>query len=148
MYDQILDTFRKAAESTLQMQQEMFRNWTQQWTQNAVSAAMPALPHLGTAWLDQLRALQKTWSSSVTEMLNKHRQALDAQYKAGIDTIDQAFKVGEARTPEQFRKLTEELWKHSFDTFRTLTEAQMRDFQGAADKWLETVSKGMSAVKV
>ena len=69
-------------------------------------------------------------------MLNKHRETLDAQYRAGIRTIEDAFRVGEAKDPEQFRKLTEELWRHSFECLKTVAEAQMRDFQAAMQKWL------------
>ena len=53
----------------------------------------------GAAWLEQLSAAQKKWAETVTEMLNKHRETLDAQYKAGIRTIEEAFKVGEAKDP-------------------------------------------------
>jgi hypothetical protein len=75
-------------------------------------------------------------------MLDKHREALDAQYKAGIKTIEDAFKVAEAKDPEHFRKLSEELWKHSFDALKKVVEDQSREFQGAMTKWFELVSQG------
>ena len=31
MFDRVLEGFRKASESTLQMQQDLFKSWTQQW---------------------------------------------------------------------------------------------------------------------
>ena len=31
MNDQMFDTFRKASESSVQLQQEMLKQWTQQW---------------------------------------------------------------------------------------------------------------------
>ena len=40
MYDQVLDNFRRATESTMQLQQELFKNWTHQWMQ---SPAMPVI---------------------------------------------------------------------------------------------------------
>jgi hypothetical protein len=148
MYDQVLDTFRKAAESTMQLQQEMFRNWTHQWTQMPMTTA-PAGMNLGMGWVDQIRAFQKTWGAQVTEMLSKHREALDTQYKAGIKTIAEAFKVTDARDPEHFRRLTEELWKQSFETLKTLSESQTREFQTVSEKWFEVVSKGVQqATKV
>ena len=93
-----------------------------------------ALP--GGALLEQLSAAQKKWGETVTEMLNKHRETLDAQYKAGIRTIEDAFKVGEAKDPQQFRRLTEELWKQSFECLKTVAESQMRDVQAAMQKVL------------
>ena len=149
MYDQVLDTFRKAAESTMQLQQEMLRNWTQQWTHMPAGMMPSGSAAMGMPWVDQIRGLQKTWAAQVTEQMSKHREALDAQYKAGIKTIAEAFKVGEARDPEHYRRLTEELWKQSFETLKTLSETQMKDFQAASEKWFETVSKGVQqATKV
>ena len=69
----------------------------------AGGSAMP-----GAAWLEQLSEAQKKWGETITDMLNKHRESLDAQYKAGIRTIEEAFKVGEAKDPQQFRRLTED----------------------------------------
>src|SRR5262249_36793480 len=133
MFDVILDNYRKAAESTMKLQQDMLRNWTTQWPQmfGAQGFGFPvfgsspsgsALP--GGAWLEQMSAFQKKWGETVTEMLNKHRETLDAQYRAGIHTIEEAFKVGEAKDPQQFRRLTEELWRQSFECLKTVAESQ------------------------
>ena len=102
----------------------------------------------GAAWLEQLSAAQKKWADTVTEMLNKHRETLDAQYKAGIRTIEDAFKVGEAKDPQQFRRLTEELWKQSFECLNTVVESQMRDVQAAMQKCYEVASKSAAGMKV
>jgi hypothetical protein len=157
MFDVILENYRKAAESTMKMQQDMIRNWTMQWphmfggqgfgfpTLGGVGGTS-ALP--GAAWLEQLSEAQKKWADSVTDMLNKHRESLDAQYRAGIRTIEEAFKVGEAKDPQQFRKLTEELWKQSFECLKTVAEAQVRDVQTAMQKWYEVASKASAGIKV
>ncbi len=103
MFDQILDNYRRAAETTMQFQQTMLRSWFQQ--QMPPMFGMPGngipgfnLPN-GGAVLEQMHAAQKKWSDTVTGMLTKHRELLDAQYKAGIATIEDAFKVGEAQRP-------------------------------------------------
>ena len=144
MFDQVLDNLRKATDSTIHLQQEMFRQWFQQWTQ------VPGIPTPGTmivnSWADQVHAFQRKWSQTVADMLNKHRETLDSQYRAGIRTIEDAFRVGEAKDPAQFRKLTEELWRSSFDCMKTVMEAQLRDFQTATEKVFEAVSKGGEAV--
>ena len=152
MFDQMTETFRKATESTLQLQQEMFRNWTSQWSQ-AAGVAVPGTSAAtgvatGAAWMEQVHAFQKAWSNQVTDLMNRHRDALDTQYREGIRTIEDAFRVGEAKDPEQFRRLTEQLWRQSFDALRSMSEAQTRDFQAAAEKWFESASKVATAAKV
>jgi hypothetical protein len=144
MFEQVMDTFRKATESTVQMQQQMLRQWTQQWPQ------MPGIPTIGfgAPWLEQFQAFQKQVASSVTDLLKKHRETLDSQYSAGIRTIEEAFRVGEAKDPAQLKHLTEELWKQSIECLKTTSESQMKEFQLVVEKWIETVSKGAAAAKV
>lgn len=136
-----MDNYRKAAETTLQMQQELFQQWTKQWGQ-AAPGSIPGAEVLGARWFDQFDAFRRKFSTTVSDVLNKHRETLDTQYRAGIRTIEDAFRVGEAKDPEQYRKLVEELWRQSFECLKTVVEAQMRDLQAASEKWLEVVSKG------
>jgi hypothetical protein len=157
MFDMILDNYRKAAESTMKLQQEMLRNWTMQWPQMygaqmfglpLTGSTIPGAAMPGAAWLEQLSEAQKKWADTVTEMLTKHRETLDGQYKAGIRIIEDAFKVGEAKDPQQFRRLTEELWRQSFECLNTVVESQMRDVQEAMQKTYEVASKGAAGLKV
>lgn len=143
MFEQILDNYRKAAESTMQFQQTMMRNWTSQWPQ------MPGLglPNPGAAWMEQVHAAQRKWGETVVGMLDKHRETLDAQYRAGIRIIDDAFRTGEAKDPEQFRRLTEELWRHSFEALKSVTEDQIRECQSVMKKWFDLVSQGANGQK-
>ena len=151
MFDMILDNYRKATESTMKLQQEMLRNWTTQWPHmfglpnRACHFRARTMP--GGEWLEKFGAAQKKWGETVIEMLNKHRETLDAQYKAGIRTIEDAFKVGEAKDPQQFRRLTEELWKQSFECLNTVVESQMRDVQAAMQKCYEVASKSAAGMK-
>jgi len=152
MSDEILDSYRKAAESAMRLQQDMLRCWTMQWPQ-MYGAQMFGLSRTaaltpGAAWLEQLGTAQKKWAETVAEMLNKHRETLDARYKAGIRTIEDAFRVGEAKDPQQSRRLTEELWRQSFECLNTVVESQMRDVQGAMQEWYEVASKGAAGMTV
>ena len=99
------------------------------------------------SWPEQYQKAQKKLGETITDMLNKHRETLDAEYRAGIRTIEDAFRVGEAKDPEQFRKLTEELWRQSYECLKGLAEAQMRDVQAVMQKWFELASKGAGAAK-
>jgi hypothetical protein len=145
MFDQVVDTFRKAIDSSMQIQQEMFRQFVQQWSQ------VPGAPTPGSViantWADQVHAIQRKWAQTITDLLNRHREVLDSQYRAGIRTIEDAFRVGEAKDPEQFRKLTEELWRQSFDSMKTVIETQIRDLQAVTQKGFESVTKGITAGK-
>jgi hypothetical protein len=133
MLDQVLDNFRKASETTMQIQQEMLKKWMGQW---------PTTPATdGNAWAEQAQTFQKRWLESVTEIMNQHREKLDAQYKAGIAAIEDAFRVTEAKTPEDYRRMTEDLWKKSFETLKSSAETQIQDFQKAVEKWFELAAK-------
>ncbi len=131
----------------------MFQQWTRQWSQLPIPGAPAQTPALkaavgNTRNEQQSPAFPQHLAEAVTDMLTKHRETLDAQYRAGIRTIEDAFRVVEAKDPEQFRKLAEELWRQSFESLKTVTETQLRDFQAVAEKGIEVLSKGMSAAKV
>lgn len=135
MLDQVLENFRKASESTMQLQQDLFQKWTSQWPTTS-----PA-PAGNTAWAEQAQAFQKRWLESVTDIMTKHREKLDTQYKAGIRAIEDAFRVTEAKTPDDYRRMTEELWRKSFDSMKNSAETQIHDFQKAVEKWFELMPK-------
>jgi hypothetical protein len=141
MFDQILENYRRATESSMLFQQMMLRNWTEQWPQ-AFGVTMPkaSLP-------EQVYNIQKKLGETISEMLNKHRETLDAQYRAGIVAIEDAFRVAEAKDPQQFRKLTEELWRHNYECLKGLAESQMRDIQAVMQKWFELATEGAAVVK-
>lgn len=130
MVDQIFDSFRKASESSLHMQQEMFKYWTQHWN---------AVPQASTASGDAARNVQKKWVELGVELLDKHRASLDSTYAAGIQLIEQAFHTTEAKSPEDYRRLAEELWRKLFDTYKSQSEAQWNAFQQWSTKSAEVV---------
>jgi hypothetical protein len=146
MIDQVFESFRKASESTLQMQQELFKQWTSQWSAvvpmaAAPTAATPTAAGTPAAWTEQAQTFQKRWLDTVTELMNKHRESLDAQYRAGIKAIEEIFKVADAKSPEDYRRLTEELWRRGFESIKSSTESQIRDFHAAMQKWIELMAR-------
>ena len=126
MFEQLIDGVRKASESSLHMQQEMFRNWTRLWSS--------AAPGGGGVSGDWNRASQKRWLELGLEMLGKHREALDATYKSGIQLIEQTFRVTDAKSPDDYRKVVEDLWRKLFDLQKGQAENQLRDFQSWFEK--------------
>jgi hypothetical protein len=134
MFEQVLDSFRRASESSLQTQQEMFKQWTQQWL--SAPLAMPVV-----ASGDGAKNAQKRWLELTLEVLNKHRATLDATYSSGIQVIEQMFRVTEAKSPEDSRRLVEEIWRKLFDTLKGQSETQLRDFQKWAEQSFELAQK-------
>jgi uncharacterized protein YwqG len=137
-FEQAMENFRKTAEVGLGMQQEMMRQWSTSWPGAGMGMSM-ATPQ--TAWLEKMREFQKQWSQTVSDLMRKHREVLDNQYRSAIESLEEAFRVGQARDPEQFRQRTEELCRRSLECLRETSEAQMKEFQEATAKWMEMLGK-------
>jgi hypothetical protein len=133
MLDQMFETFRKASESSLQMQQEMFKQWTQQWPTMPLNAA-----GVSAEWV---RTFQKRWIEFVTDSLTKHRESIDSMYKTGIQVIERSCHLTEARTPDEYRRMVEDLWRKLFTIYKDQSESQLRDFQKGVEKWFEVLPK-------
>ena len=127
MFDQFFESFRKASESSLQAQQDLFKSWTQQW---------PTTP-FGSGATSDWTDVQKRWLEGASEALNKHRALVDTTYKSGIEVIEHTFRFTEARSPEDYRRLVEELWRKLTDTFKAQSESQYREIQNATEKWID-----------
>jgi hypothetical protein len=130
--DQIFENLRRASMSTLQMQQEMVKQWTQQWPWpvNAASGAV-----------DWSQRLQKRWLEFASESLNRHRESLDAMYKLAVQVIEQSSRLSETKNPEDYRRDVEELRNKTFEIFKEQSEAQLREFQKTVEKWFDVVVK-------
>jgi hypothetical protein len=169
MVDKILENYSKAVESTLKLQQEMLRSLTMQWppfgTQtselpvtgtstpaSATPASASATPASASAtpaaWLEQLRTAQKKCAEAVGDMLKRHQETLDEEYRAGIRAIDDVFRLGKASDPEQLRRLSEELWRRNCEVLKTAVTSQMHDVQSVMQKWYEAARVGAAGTKV
>jgi hypothetical protein len=125
MFDQLIDGVRKASESSLQMQQEMFKQWTRLFAGTPVDAGAQG---------EWGRVSQKRWLELGVEMMNRHREAVDAIYKSGIQVIEQTFQVSEAKSADEYRRMVEDLWRKLFDLQKEQSESQFRDFQTFYEK--------------
>ncbi len=131
MFDQLFTDWERAAEASRQMQQEMFRHWTQPW--------MSALSNAGTG--AESRVLQKRWMEFVIDMLNRQRESIDATYQSGVRLLEHVLRTSQATSPEDYRQLTEELWRQMMDSFKTQSEAQLREFQKWAEEFFDMAQK-------
>src|SRR4051812_44136572 len=125
MFDQFLDSFRQASESTLHAQQDLLKQWSQQWL-----TAPPIATGRSAEWG---REFQQRWVELTIDALNKQRESLDASYKAGIQIIEKTLRLSDAKSADDRRQLAEELWKNLLETLKTQYESQFQEFQ----KWTE-----------
>jgi hypothetical protein len=121
MFDQFVESFRKASESSMQAQQDWFKQWTQEWFNPA--------PTPTTASTEWGRTFQKRCVDLTVEILNKQRESFDAGFKATIQAIEELFGASEAKSPEDYRRTTEELWRKLFENFRSQCETQLQELQ-------------------
>jgi hypothetical protein len=134
MFDQAFESLRKATESSIALQQEMFRKWMGLWPGISVS----------TFPFSELQKFQKKWIEVVGELLKKQNESLETQFKAGLQNIEDAFRLPEIKDPEVLRVKIVELWQKTFDYLRQSSEMHMRDFQNAVCKWAELMTKGVA----
>lgn len=132
MFDQMMDGFRKATESSLQIQQEVFKQW------------MSAQPNMNGVSADGTRTIQKRWMELTLEMLNKHRASIDAMYATGIQAIEQSFRVTEAKSSDEYRRIVDDLWRKLFDTLKGQLETQFRDVQRWSEQSFDIAQKAQS----
>lgn len=136
MYEQLFDTYRKTSESWLQMQQDMFKSVVQQGL---------STPPGGTAGAtDWNRTFQKRWLELAVEILNRHRESLDAMYRSMIQLVEQTSRVSEAKSSEEGRRVVEDLWRKWFESVKSQSEAQFRDAQAWAGKSIEIVQSAQA----
>lgn len=132
MFDPLFDSMRKATETTIHMQQEMFKKWLALWPGVATPPLQP----------EQFQQFQKRWAETVNDLIKQRRESTEAIFKAGLENIEMTFKLGEVKGVEELRAKTAELWQKYFDCLRQAYEVQVRDFQTGMVRWGELMMKG------
>jgi hypothetical protein len=130
--EDVFQNIRRAAEANLKMHQEIFHQWSHLWP----------YPTPQSIWIDKLRDFQKQFSTTVSDLVRKHRGVIDKQYQAAIESLDAALSIPESTNPEEFRRRTEQLCRKTLDCIREVSETQLREFQEALAKWTELATKG------
>ncbi len=133
MFDAVFESLRKATESTIQMQQEMFKQWASLW---------PSLPVAAPPAAEQAKNLQKKWSDIAADLVKKQHEVIETQFKAGLKNLEEGFRLAKSKDPEELRAKSVELWQKSFDCLRQAYESQARDLQTAVARWTELMMKG------
>jgi hypothetical protein len=133
MFDQVLDSLKKATDSTLMMQRERFARWGAFW---------PGLPVSPPNWAEEAQKVPKRWAETVRELGRNQRASLEGHFQVGMRNLESAFQLAEAKDVEDLRKRTVELWRKTIDCLRQLYEAQLRDLERAAGTWTQLMTKG------
>jgi hypothetical protein len=139
MFDQVFESLRKATEASIQVQQDLFKKWVSLWPGMPGVPGMPVAPAAGA---EPYIKFQKKWAEFVAEVVKKQRETLEAHFSAGLRNIEEAFRLTDAKSPEEWRAKTVELWQKSFECIRQMYETQVRDLQAVVAKWTELVMKG------
>jgi hypothetical protein len=136
MSEQIFDTFRKASESWLKMQQDLFQA-------GAPSSLFMAPQGPGGA-PDWARNAQKKCVDLAAEILERERESIDALFKSSINLLQQTSQISEAKSSEDYRRAAEDLWRKWFESVKSHSETQFRDVQTFAGKSLEIVQNAQA----
>jgi hypothetical protein len=136
MFDQLFESYRKASESSFHGQQQLFKQWLQQWP--AASSLTAGLPP------DWANALYKRWADAMNDALNRQRELLDSSYRTGMQVVEQSMRVSEVKSPEDYRRLMEEIWQKLSETFKDQAETQVKDFQRVSERWFDVAHKAQA----
>jgi hypothetical protein len=132
VFEEVFQNIRKAAEANLKMQQEVLSQWSSLW---------PGIPTPQSAWVGQMQNFRKQSAGLISDLARKHRDVMDRQYKAAVESLDAALSISDASTPEEVRRRSEQLCRKTLDCVREMTEIQVREFRDAIAKWTELFSK-------
>jgi hypothetical protein len=114
------------------MQQELYSQWAGLW---------PGMPTPQTAWLNSMQGFRKQMVETIASLARKHREVVDRQFQAAIESLDAALSMSDASTPEEFRRRSEQLCRKSLDCMKEITETQIREVQDAITKWTDLFAK-------
>ena len=132
IFEDVFQNIRKAAEANLKLQQEAFQQWTSLW---------PGAPTSQPAWVEKVQKFQKQWCDTVSNLAAKHREVLDQQYQASVESLDAALKVTESTNPEEFRRRSEQFCRKAVDCMKEISETQVKEFQDSAAQWTKLLTK-------
>jgi hypothetical protein len=127
----VIDSIRTATESSVAVQHEMFKKWITLWPGALVS----------TSPFGEPQKFQKKWMEVGGELLKKQNDWLEAQFKTGLRTIEDAFRLAEANNSAELRTRTIKLWQKTFDCLWQNSEAQLRSLHDVLAKWTELMNK-------
>ncbi len=132
VFEQFAENFKRTTEMGVQAQQDLFKQWSGYWSK---------MPGTQPDWVIRTRQFQQEWASTLTSILEKHREDLDRQYQNNIRLLTEALRAAGATDGDEFRKRAELLFRQSLDSMKEMSDTQMRLMQESITKWMELTSK-------
>ena len=130
--EEVFQNVRKAAETNLRLQQELLSQFSNFW---------PAMPAPHSAMVNQFQQFRSKWVETVSGLAHKHREVMDRQYNAALESLDAALAITDTGTPEEIRRRSEQFFRKTLDCVREVTESQVQELQNAVTKWTDLVAK-------
>src|SRR5579872_3936871 len=91
-FEATFSNLRKSMESGVQLQQQLFKEWTKYW---------PGMTQSTMDLNTNVRKSQEEWAATVTDALKQHRELLEQQYRSGMAAFEEAFQMASAKDPEE-----------------------------------------------
>lgn len=129
MFDQLFEGFRKASESSILAQQEMLKQAVQQWPTASISAASSAI--------ERNSSFQKRLIQSAVDTWQRQRELVDSTTRATLQFIEQSARISDAKSPDDSRRMLEELWRKMFEVLKVQSEAQFAELKTASQNFLD-----------
>ena len=82
--------------------------------------------------MDAMTRWQKKFEETMTESLKRQRDLVDSHYTAGLRTLEEMFRVGQTKSPQEYQDKVLQLYRQCFDSLRQLSESQMKEFKSGA----------------
>jgi hypothetical protein len=136
MFDVVSESFRKATETSVQVQMELFKKWVQMWP-----GVPNGAPVFGGEYAQKIQQFQQQSAETVKNLMQRQRDAVEASFKLGLQNIEKAFQIGEVKTVDEMRTRMVEMWQKCFDSLRQICEIPMTEFQAATEKWIKLMTK-------
>jgi hypothetical protein len=144
MYDNILDTVREAAESTIRFQQQVFRPWLTAMTPPVGgtdrSAKVPDVKEMAEV-VEAVHDFQKDLGEFVMGVVQKQRAFVDAEFGFAIQMYEDIFEVAQAKDAPTFQASTERLWKDYMTGAIGLVQTRVEDASETYRDLIELVGR-------
>ena len=106
LFEQAFDNLRKAAESNVEMQQELFRKWNTNW---------PGFPQPQSAWVERVHKFQKAWTKTAEEAFRvaqssdpqEYGKRCEALCRKSLDVLRETGELQVKEMQEALNKWTE-----------------------------------------
>ena len=115
----------------------MLKQWNQQWPFASLSAAGSGLEKNGS--------LQKRLVEAMTETLNRQRELIESACRTSIQFLEHAARITDAKSPDDYRRLMEELWAKLFEGMKQQSEAQVQELKKTSETLLEVAQGSVKA---